>query len=156
VPGLTDIPNATIFLFFLSMALSLATSLTTRLLTNREQVLAWNKEIAAWRTDSLKATRTGDKKLLAKVKKQERHVMQLQSKLMWQNMKTSFIWFIPFFLLWTMFLGPLFSGVGTVAYLPWITPEPLGLTLFPWYLLSSFMFSILVNKALGLTPGANE
>jgi len=154
---LTQIPYSTIFLLFLSMALSLATSLTSRLLTNREQTTAWNKEIAAWRSDSLKARRTGDKKLLAKVKNQERYIMQIQSKLMWQNMKTSLVWSIPFFLLWLTFLGPLYMSVGAVAYLPWMTPNsPLPLPLFMWYLLCSFMFSTLISKALGLTPGATE
>jgi len=139
------------------MSLSLATSLTSRLLTNREQMMAWNKEIAAWRSDSLKATRSGDKKLLAKLKKQEKHIMQIQSKLTWQNTKTSFLWFIPFLLLWTMFLGPLYGNVLAVAYLPWIPPNsPLPLPLFMWYLLSSFMSSTLINKALGMTPGATE
>jgi len=155
--ALKDIPFSTIFLFFLSAALSLATSLTSRLLTNREQMTAWNKEIAAWRSDSLKATRTGDKKLLAKVKNQERHIMQLQSKIMMQSMKTSFLWFIPFLLLWYMLLGPLYMNAGAVAYLPWIPPNsPLPLPLFLWYLLCSFMSSTLINKALGVTPGATE
>jgi len=154
--NLTDIPNSTIFLLLLTMVLTLATSATNRLLTNREQVMAWNQEIAAWRSDSIKATRTGDKKLLAKVKKQERHIMQIQSKMMWQNMKTMFLWFIPLMLLWGMFLGPLYMGVEAVAYLPWAPNSPFPLQLFLWYLLCSFMFSTLFNKALGLTPGATE
>lgn len=152
---LTQIPYSTIFLFLLSVALSLATSLTNRLLTNREQMTAWNKEIAAWRSDSMKAARSSDKKLLAKVKKKERDIMKLQSKVMWQNMKTSFIWFVPFLLLWYMFLGPLYSNVGAVAYLPWITADsPLPLPFYFWYLFCSFMLSTLVNRALGVTPGA--
>jgi len=150
-------PYSTIFLFFLSLALSFATSLTSRLLTNREQMIAWNKEIVAWRTDSIKASRTGDKKLLAKVKKQERHIMQIQSKMMWQNMKTSLIWFFPFLLLWYTFLGPIYMGVQAVAYLPLMpNSPPMGLPLFLWYLLCSLMSSTLINKALGLTPGATE
>ena len=154
---LKTIPYSTLFLLFLSMALSLATSLTSKLLTNREQMMAWNKEIAAWRSDSAKAKRTGDKKLLAKVKKQERHIMQLQSKISWQSMKTSFLWFIPFLLLWYMFLGPLYGGVGEVAYLPWMPPNsPLHLPFYLWYLLCSFLSSTLLNKVLGMTPGATE
>jgi len=153
---LKQIPYSTIFLLFLSMVLSLATSLTSRLLTNREQMTAWNKEIAAWRSDSLKASRTGDKKLLAKVKKQERHIMQLQSKVMWQNTKTSFLWFVPFLIMWYMFLAPLYSDVWAVAYLPWMTNSPMQLPFYLWYLICSLMFSTLIAKGLGTTPGATE
>jgi len=139
------------------MALSLGTSLTSRLLTDREQMMAWNKEVAAWRSDSLKATHTGDKKLMAKLKKQERHIMQLLSMVAWQSVKTTLVWFIPFFLLWTMLLGPLYMSVAAVAYLPWMpNSPPAPLPLFLWYLLCSFMTSTLINKALGVTPGATE
>jgi len=154
---LTIPPFSTIFLLLLSAALALGTSLTSMLLTNREQMRAWNKELAAWRSDSLKATRSGDKKLLAKVKKQERYMLQLQSKMMWQGMKTSAVWFVPFLLIWYVFLGPLYMGVEAVAYLPWMpNSAPMGLPLFIWYLICSLMSSTLINKALGLTPGATE
>src|SRR4030067_2547437 len=92
---LAVMPSSTLFILLLSFAVSFATSVTNRFLTNREQLKAWTKEIKEWREESLKARKAGDKKLLAKVKKQERHVMQLQSKMTLQSMKTSFLWFIP-------------------------------------------------------------
>jgi len=115
---------------------------------------AWNQEIAAWREESLKATRTGDKKLMAKVKKQQSHIMQLQSKLMWQSMKTSFIWFIPLMLVWYIFLPQIIPIDTIVAYLPWLSGE-LPLSVFLWYLLCSFSASALFNRLLGLGPGGD-
>jgi uncharacterized membrane protein (DUF106 family) len=151
---LTDIPYSTLFILLISTGISLITSLTNRLLTNREQMKAWSQEIAAWRADSLKATRTGDKKLKAKVEKQQKHIMQMQSKMSWQSMKTTFIWFIPLMLLWIFFLTPTF-GAGTVAFLPWIGNEPLPLPLFWWYLLCSFASNSLITRLLGLGLGGD-
>jgi uncharacterized membrane protein (DUF106 family) len=119
---------------------------------------AWTQEIAAWRADSLKATRSGDKKLMAKVKKQQQQMMQLQSKMMWQSMKTSFIWFIPLMLLWWVFLTPLYTapGVGPVAYLPWgFGVTTLQLPFFYWYLLCSFFSQALVTRLLGMGMGGD-
>jgi len=155
VEWLTSIPNSTFFILLLSFAISLATSLSNRLLTNREQLKAWNKEIRDWRADSLKATRGGDKKLMAKVKKQERHIMQLQSKMMFQSMKTTFLWFIPLLLIWYVFLPQIVGDIGlTVAYLPWLSGD-LPLTLFYWYLLCSFLAGALFTRLLGLGMGGD-
>jgi len=154
---ITVIPYSTFFILLLSFFLSLVTSLTNRLLTNREQMKAWSKEIAAWRADSLKATRTGDKKLMAKVKKQQKQIMQLQSKMMWQSMKTSFIWFIPLMLLWWFFLTPLYSrpeGLINVAYLPGIGGE-WALSYVYWYLLCSVLSGALLTRLLGLSMGGD-
>jgi len=152
------IPYSTLFILGLSFLLSLVTLLTNRLLTNREQMKAWTQEIAAWREESLKATRSGDKKLMAKVKKQQQHIMQLQSKMMWQSMKTSFIWFIPLMLLWWLFLTPLYTGSEghiAVAYIPWFGGE-LQLTYFYWYLLCSFFAQALLTRLLGMSMGGGE
>lgn len=153
------IPYSTLFILGLSFLVSFITLLTNRLLTNREQMKAWTQEIAAWREDSLKATRSGDKKLMEKVKKQQQHIMQLQSKMMWQSMKTSFIWFIPLMLLWWFFLTPLYTGPQgpiTVAALPWLGSEPLSLTYFYWYLLCSFFAQALLTRLLGMGMGGGD
>jgi len=156
---LTVIPYSTFFILLLSFSLSLVTLLTNRLLTNREQMKAWNKEIAAWRADSLKASRTSDKKLMAKVKKQQKQMMQLQSKMTWQSMKTSFIWFIPLMLMWWLFLTPMYTNPETgpiaVAYIPWFGNEPLPLTYFYWYFLCSIVFQALLSRLLGLGMGGD-
>ena len=151
----TAIPYSTIFILFLALVVTFATSFTNRLLTNIEQVRAWNKEIAAWREESLKATKTGDKKLMAKVKKQQQHIMQLQSKMMWNSMKNSIIWSIPLLLLWWLLLTPLFGQAGSVAYLPWFGSEPMALSYVLWYILCSFLFGLLLNRLLGLGMGGD-
>jgi len=150
--NLTVIPISTLFILGLSFFLSFVTSLTNRLLTNRQQMREWNKEITTWREESMKASKTGDKKLMAKVKKDQKRIMQLQSKMTWQSMKTSFLWFIPLMLLWWFFLNPLYitsSGPIAVAYIPWIGGE-LPLSYVYWYLLCSIFSGALLSRLLGL------
>ncbi|HKZ93254.1 MAG TPA: EMC3/TMCO1 family protein [Candidatus Bathyarchaeia archaeon] len=151
---LKDIPNSTFFIMLISFAISLATSTTNRLLTNREQLRDWNKEISQWRSESMKAARSGDKKLMAKVKKQEKHVMQLQSKMMWQSMKTSLFMMVPMLLLWYVLLPMLITVDNIVAYLPWLGPT-LHLNVILWYLLCSFLAGIIFNKLFGLGLGGD-
>lgn len=153
---LAAIPYSTFFVMFLSFVVSFATSVSNRVLTNREQLKAWTKEIKEWREESLKARKTGDKKLLAKVKKQERHVMQLQSKMTLQSMKTSFLWFIPLMIMWYVLLPQIVPIGEVVAFLPPLPPLFSGeLTVFLWYLLCSFLASALFTRLFGLGLGGD-
>ncbi len=153
---LAVIPSSTLFILLLSFAVSFATSVTNRFLTNREQLKAWTKEIKEWREESLKARKAGDKKLLAKVKKQERHVMQLQSKMTLQSMKTSFLWFIPLMIMWYVLLPQIVPIGEVVAFLPPLPPLFSGeLTVFLWYLLCSFLASALFTRLFGLGLGGD-
>jgi len=98
---------------------------------------AWQREIRAWTADSRKAQRSDDKKLLAKVQKQQSRIMQLQGKVFKQSLKPMLVYFVPFMLLWQLFLIPLF-GVGTMAYFPGLGGGYIELPLFLWYLICSF------------------
>lgn len=158
VNPLTTIPVSTIFIMFLSMALSFVTSLANRLLTNQDQLRAWRREVAEWTADFNKARKTGDKKLLAKVKKLQPQITKIQSKMMWQSMKVSFIFMIPFILLWSLFLTPTYYNVSAVAYIPDILGSDGGVSWLPlpffwWYLLCSFLFGTLFARILGLAVG---
>lgn len=148
------IPVSTIFIMLLSMLLTLATSLANRFLTNQDQLRAWRQEVAEWTADFNKARKSSDKKLLAKVQKRQPYITKIQSKMMWQSMKVSFIFMVPFFLLWYLFLTPTYWDVAAVAYIPNILGSGsvswLPLPLFWWYLLCSFLFGTLFARILGL------
>ncbi len=146
-------PGATIAIILLSMVISLITSLTNRLLTNREQLNAWRQEISQWTSEFNEARRSGDKKLLAKIQRQQPRITKLQSKMMWQSMKVSLLFMIPFFLMWQLLLG--FYGNNVVAYLPWLGGE-WPLPIFYWYLICSFFFSTVSSRAFGLVWGTTE
>lgn len=89
---------------------------------------------------------------MAKVKKQEKHMMQLQSKMTSQQMKTTFIWTIPLLLLWWLFLIPIYANAGPVAYLPGIGGD-WALPLVWWYLVCSLPSNALLTHLLGLSLG---
>jgi|Deesub1362B_J571_1020462.scaffolds.fasta_scaffold06982_2 uncharacterized membrane protein (DUF106 family) len=151
---LQSIPASTTFILLLSMGLTLLTSFANRLLTNPEKTRAWRKEIMEWNAEFQKARKTGDKKLMEKVMKRQKYILQLQSKMMLNSLKLFALFAIPFFLLWQFLLG--FYGKNPVAYFPGIGHEiNLGFTVFPsiiwWYFLCSTLFGTIFSRVLGLT-----
>ncbi len=91
---------------------------------------------------------------MAKLKKQEKHVMQLQSKMMWQSMKTTLFWMIPMLLLWYVLLPQLIGVNEIVAYLPWLG-APMFLNVILWYLLCSLLAGVIFNRLFGLGLGGD-
>ena len=153
------------------MLLSFLVTLTNRLSTSkekREQLRAWSREISAWRNELIKARRSGDKKLLKRLLKKEKRIKQLESKVLSQSfrqMRVLPITMILFLLVWLGLTGRLlyweifpglFSGLETVAYLPWFGKTPLSLNIFWWYMLCSMAFGALFSRALGLGMEATE
>jgi len=167
---LAVLPASTIFVMCLSLLLVFLSMSINRLFTDKEklkQTRAWKREIDAWTSDRIKAMRTGDQELLKKVKKQEKRIRQLQSKMLSQSasqMKTLPITMILFFVIWGFITGRIlgwklfetpFSGPVTVAYLPWLN-GPLHLDFFAWYLICSLLFGILFSRLFGLGMEATE
>lgn len=161
---LQSIPVSTIFMFLLAALISLLTSLTNRLLTNPEKSKAWRKEIADWNKEFREAKRSGDNKRLDKVTKKQKQILQLQSKMTWQSMKVTMIFFVPLILIWQFLGGAYTTTVGgtpqsvPIAYFPGIGPT-LPIPLFNtsviwWYLLCSMLFGTIFSHVLGITEVA--
>jgi len=167
-------PGSTLFILGVSTLLSLILSLLRHLFTPKQdvnQLRAWQKEIAEWKAESQRAKRTGDKRLLRKVKKQEKRILQLQSKMAsqqsWQ-LKLFPLNIALFLLVWLGLTGNIFglqlfdpipfkSGEleGIVAWLPWFG-SPLPLHFFQWYILCSIATSVPANRLFGPQMGAPE
>jgi uncharacterized membrane protein (DUF106 family) len=150
-----EIPLSTLLMFGLAASISLLTSLANRLLTNPGKSKAWRKEISEWNSELRKAQKAGDKKTVEKLMKKQQYILQLQSKMSWQQLKVSLIFFIPLLIIW-QFLGPFFYGKH-LAYLPGVGADIqlplLGWTissLIWWYLLSSFFFGTMFSHVFGL------
>jgi uncharacterized membrane protein (DUF106 family) len=171
-------PYSTIIILCLSAIMALITATINRILVSpeqREKLRALQLQIAALRKEKdknlEKAKSTDDKKLLKKVRKQEKQILQLSSKmasLSFRQMKTLPIFMILFLVFWLFLTGRIdflvihlkffespFSAGTIVAYLPWIGKEPLQLSLIWWYILCSFTAGILFSRAFGLM-GATE
>ena len=146
------IPVSTMFLFLLAALISLLTSLTNRLLTNPEKSKAWRREIADWNKELREARREGDQKRLDKVMKKQKQILQLQSKMTWQSMKVTLIFFVPLIIIWQV-LGGFFVG-RDIAYFPGIGPVlPIPIFSFSliwWYLLCSMLFGTVFSHVFGI------
>lgn len=149
----TEIPYSTLFMFFLALLISLLTSLTNRLLNNPEKSKAWRKEIAEWNSELRQAQKANDKKTVEKLMKKQKQVLQLQSKMTWQSMKVTMIFFVPMILIWQS-LGAIYSPANPIAYFPGIGPTlPIPLfsySLIWWYLLSSMMLGTIFSHVFGM------
>jgi len=171
--NLAQLPYSTIIILLVSLAMAFISSAINRHFfpgEHREKLKALQRQITALKrekADNLKmAKSTDDKKLLKKVRKQEKQILQLQSQmasLSLRQMRVLPITMIMFLLVWTFLTGRLlywpvlpglFTGAETVAYLPWISGV-MNLNLFLWYLLCSFLSQTLFSRIFGLT-GATE
>jgi len=168
-------PYSTIIILLVSLAMAFISSLINSRFTpreHRERLRALQRRIAALnreKNDNLKkAKSTGDKKILKKVRNQEKQILQLQSQmasLSLRQMRVLPITMAIFFLVWMFLTGRLlywrvlpglFTGAETVAKLPWLQKGfPLELNLFWWYLLCSLLFGTLFSRIFGLV-GATE
>jgi len=142
-------------IFAISMVVSFIVSFSNRLLANPKQSAEWRKEVSAWMSEFNRANRTGDKRLLAKLKRQQPRINQLQSKIFKESLKVMPVSMTTFLVFWWLILIPLYGRL-TVAFLPWFGGEPLGLDLFKWYVLCSFLFGALFSRIFGVGMGAAE
>jgi len=148
---LAQLPYSTIIILLVSLVMAFMSSLINSRFTpreHREKLKALQRKIAALKREKddnvKKAKSTDDKKLLKKVRKQEKQLLQLQSQmasLSLRQMRVLPITMIMFLLVWMFLTGRLlywsvlpglFTGAETVAYLPWISGE-MNLNLFLWY-----------------------
>lgn len=160
---LQNIPSSTLFLFALAALIAMLTSLTNRLLTDPEKSKAVRREVSDWNKEMQDARREGDKKKLEKVMKRQKEILQLQSKMMWQSMKVTLIFFVPLIIIWSI-LGGFYTIPATktspaepiaIAYLPGIGSILKVLvfsfaSLLWWYLLCSMMFGTVFSHVFGI------
>jgi len=137
-----------------SMFVSFVITLSTRLLTKKEQMEAWRKELSRLQAEINKLRRSNDKKSLEKLKKLQTQMLAIQSKVSMQSLKVMPISLGVYFIIWWLILVPSYAQVGPVAFLPWLG-QPLELGLFEWYFLCSILFGTLFNKVFGLGMGGD-
>ncbi|MGC8939808.1 MAG: hypothetical protein ACP5IM_03115 [Candidatus Bathyarchaeia archaeon] len=133
------------------MAISFTSSSLNRLLIGKfvgwEQYRRIQKEIAEYRSQTTMAIRTGDKKLLEKLKKKEQQIMNMQAKMAKPQMALLGISF-SYIIIWIFVLPKLLQGMDNVAYIPGVMP----ISVVWWYIICSFFFSIIFNRLLGIMP----
>ncbi|MEM4311423.1 MAG: EMC3/TMCO1 family protein [Nitrososphaerales archaeon] len=148
----TKPPTSTILVILMALSVNLVSGLARKYLTNVERLRRMNIELKAWRDELRQAISSRDKAKIEKLKKKEKVMAQVQGSLMWENLKPTIFFIIPFFLLW--YLMSSLIGLETIVAL---SPIPIPLIFFTigpelnlwwWYLIVSFAFSSLIVKLL--------
>jgi len=142
--------------FCVSFVMSLTSVLLRKRFVDQEQFAEWQSEIRAWNEEKNRATKTGDKKLMARLRRQEKRILQIQKKMFKGQMLSLVINVAALIVVWQLLV--FYIADRTVAYLPFsipfvIGPAPVPLTLFPWYIVCSYLSTTLVSRILGVQTG---
>jgi uncharacterized membrane protein (DUF106 family) len=145
------IPASTLLTLTIAGALALITTAANRFLVDVKRAAAVTKEVNAWRKEFDKARKSNDKKLLAQLTKKQQGMMKLQSQVAFGRMKVSFIFLVPFWLVWIVLSGSF--GQTVVAHSPIEIPfAGANLSFFYWYLICSFAVSLPLSRVFGINP----
>lgn len=145
------IPSSTLLTLVIAAVLGLLSTAANRLLVDVKRVATVTKEVNAWRREFEKARKSNDKQLLAKLTKKQQAMMKLQSQVAFDRMKVSFIFILPFYVVWIMLSS--FFGQSTVAFSPIEIPfAGAKLSFFYWYLVCSFTISLPLSRIFGINP----
>jgi uncharacterized membrane protein (DUF106 family) len=146
-----SIPASTLFTLMVAGILALITNAANRFLVDVKRAATVTKEVNAWRKEFEQARKSNNKKLLAQLTKKQQAMMKLQSEVAFDRMKVSFIFIIPFWLVWIVLSGSF--GQAVVAHSPIQIPfAGANLSFFYWYLICSFTISLPLSRILGVNP----
>jgi uncharacterized membrane protein (DUF106 family) len=167
--AVTSLPLATILIMGISAVIAFINSGINRVLINYfvgwKQYRVMQKEMAEYRSETMKAARANDKKQMEKLKKRQSQINSMQAKMMKPQMVQlgiSFIYLIVWFLVLTPTFGPLpmayIPGLGTIAGVHLIVNGVAGpaipdaIPVFYWYPICSLFFGLLSSRIIGIMP----
>ena len=150
-----EMPNSTLFVFGLTVALTLLTVAANRLLTDVDQLREYEIETKQYMKELNEARSRKDRRVVSKLERKEPRIRSLQSIVAKQRSKVSLIFMFPLMALYLL-LGAIYS-TRTVAILPFNAPL-IGqyLSFGWWYLICYFMSYTLLSRFFGLTFETGE
>ncbi|MCW4019640.1 MAG: EMC3/TMCO1 family protein [Candidatus Bathyarchaeota archaeon] len=93
-----------IAVFGASFLMSLTSTLLNRKFVDRENFVKWQEETKRWKAEKERAEKAGDKKLLTKLKRQEKRINQIGSKMMKGQMLSMISNMAILFTVWQLLL----------------------------------------------------
>lgn len=149
-------PVSTLVIFGVSFLITLASMLLRRKFTDPEQAAKWQEEIKTYNENKDRAKKTRDKKLIAKLRKQEKRISQMQSKMLKGQLVTMGGSMGLYIIVWQLLIS-LFAN-SDVAYvpfgIPFVTGEPpVPLQVFFWYIICSYLSSTVLSRLFGMPMG---
>ena len=143
-------PWATLAIMGISIVLAIFTSFIGVRSMDLDQYRTLMIESSKARKELMDATRSGNQRKIDKAQKRQSELMQQQSKMSMDRMRSSMLFTIPMLLVWP-YLGKFF-GTTIVANFPFNFPYiPREFTFIQWYLLCSFSINVVMNRLFGLT-----
>ena len=148
-----EIPFSTLIATTIAVGVSFIFAMFRRMFTDIKRTKRITKEVKEFNKSMMEAKKSGNDAKLEKLKKKQKQMNSLQMSLMKDNFK-SMIYLAPFMIIY-FFLNTYFGEV-IVAVSPIIIPLPIfgpigpELPFITWYILSSFAFSSMITKALGV------
>jgi uncharacterized membrane protein (DUF106 family) len=151
-------PLSTLMLTFTAVAFAFISNLLTKRFVDLEAERRIKAEIDQWNRALKEAIKNKDKKEEEKLRKKEQTIAQMRLKMSSARTKVGFITIIPFFAIYYLIV----YIVGNVpvayspVYIPYLMTSPLpnggyDVTLFGWYLISSFAFSGMITRLMKTT-----
>ncbi len=111
-----------------------------------EQYRVMQKEMAEYRSETMKAARANDKKQIEKLKKKDSQIKNMQSKMVKPQIVQFGISFV-YLIVWFLLLTPTFQNIS-MAYVPGFGPIPV----FYWYPICSLFFGLISSRIIGIMP----
>ena len=161
---INTIPEVTFVVALLSLGVSLVYGVGRRLLTNVKESKRITAEVGAFNKELRQAVMSKDKKKEANLRKKQPQMKMLQSKIAMGNMKPTFAFMIPFFLLWIYGIPAIIGAdwanviaasspiaLNFIPFYPLTFGAENTVSVFVWYLITSFSFQGIVSKLLKLT-----
>ena len=171
---INTIPEVTLVITVLAMVVAAGSGISRRLLTNVEETKRLSSQVSTFNKDLRQAMMKGDKAKETKLKKKQPQMKKLQAQIAKDNMKPTFAFLIPIMLIWWVGLpalvGPDWTSIPAASspislnILPFwpldrVTHEVStsvglhthSLSVFAWYLITSFSFQGVMSKIFKLT-----
>ncbi len=149
-PWYAAAPTAAIIIMAIAAVIAFVNSGINRALISHfigwDKYRTMQKEIAEFRSESMAAARSNDKKQMEKIKKKQSQINSMTAQMAKPQMIQFGISFV-YIIVWLLVLTPAFGGFN-IAALPGLG----SFSVFWWYPMVSFFLSILASRILGVMP----
>jgi uncharacterized membrane protein (DUF106 family) len=156
IPWYATAPIATVLIMAIALAIAFINSLINRGLIGHfigwDKYRTMQKEMAEFRSESMAAARSNDKKQMEKLKKRQSQINSMQAQMAKPQMIQFGISFV-YIIVWLLILTPTFGNYN-IAAIPFTTDagNNFYLTVFWWYPMVSFFLSIFASRIIGVMP----
>ncbi len=155
-----------LLILLIAFSLSMTSSLLSRKIMDVNRMKRYSKEIKKFKDLEKSVKETGNRKGAIKLKRKQKYIEKITRTVMWQRMKPMLIYMGPFMILFFI-LNTTFGsttcamfpfGINKVPLLNMFIGSPAGVRLpyglalnyVSWYIVSSFGFTTVIQKLLGL------